>query len=59
MNTMNDSHDVHLKIDVLLLACLFETFRKEPINYFKLDPAHFLSTPGYSQEVMLRFRDNN
>ena len=48
MNTMNDSHDVHLKIDVLLLACLFETFRKEPINYFKLDPAHFLSTPGYS-----------
>ena len=48
MNTMNDSHDVHLKIDVLLLACLFETFRKEPINSFKLDPAHFLSTPGYS-----------
>ena len=55
MNTMKGYHDLHLKVDVLLLACMFETFRKESINSFKLGPAHYLSIPGYSKYVMLRF----
>ena len=48
MNTMKDYHDLYLKFDVLLLTCMFETFRKASLNSFKLDPAHYLSTPGYS-----------
>ena len=59
MNTMKDYHDLYLKVDVLLLACVFETFRKDSINYFELDAAHYLSTPGYSWDAMLRFTDVN
>ena len=45
MNTMKDYHDLYLKVDVLLLTCVFETFRKESISSFELDP------PGYSCNV--------
>ena len=41
-------HDLHMKIDVLLLPCLCETFRKESINLFELDHAHNCFAPGYS-----------
>ena len=34
INIMKDFHNLHLKVDVLLLACVFETFRKESINPF-------------------------
>ena len=46
MNTMKNYHDLYLKVDVLLLACVFENFRKQSISSFELDPAHHLSTPG-------------
>ena len=36
-----------------------ETVRKESTNSFELDPAHYLSTPGYSWDGMLRFIDVN
>ena len=41
---MKGYHDLFLKGIVSLLACVFETFRKEPISSFELDPAHYLST---------------
>ena len=56
---MEDYHDLHLKVGVLLLACVFETFRSKSINYFELDPAYYLSAPGYSWDAMLRFTDAN
>ena len=56
---MKDYHDLRLKDDVLLLACVFETSRDEFINYFQLDPAYYLSAAGYSQDEMLRFPDIN
>ena len=34
MNNMKDYHDLYLKVDVLLLACVLETFKKESINSF-------------------------
>ena len=55
MNTMKDYHDLYLKVDVLLLACAFETFRKESINHLKLDHAYYLYTPGNIWNAMLRF----
>ena len=48
MNNMNDYHDLYLKADVLLLACVFETLGNEPISSFELDLAHYLSAPGYN-----------
>ena len=56
---MKDCHDSYLKVDVLLLACGFETFRKESMNSFELDFAHYLSTLGYSWDAMLSFSDLN
>ena len=50
-------HDLHLQGDVLLMVCVFETFRNECINSFELDPAYYLLTPGYSWDAMLRFTD--
>ena len=48
MYTMKDYHDLYLKVNVLLLTCVFETFEKRIHNSFELDPAYYLSTPGYS-----------
>ena len=45
MNTMKDYHGLYLQVNVLLLGCVFETFKEESINYFELGPPHFLSTP--------------
>ena len=56
---MKDYHDVYMQVCVLLLTCMFETFRKESINSFEFDPAYYLSTPGYSWDAMLRFTDVN
>ena len=59
MNTMKEYHDLYWKVDVLLLGCVFETFRKESINFSELDPAYYLSTLGYSWDAMLRFTNVN
>ena len=37
---MKDYHDLYLVVNVLLLASVFKTFRKESINYFELNPAY-------------------
>ena len=34
MSTMKDYHDLYLKVDVLLLACGFEIFRKRIHEFF-------------------------
>ena len=52
---MKDYHDLYLKVDVLLLACVFKTFSKESINFLELDPAHYLCISGYSWNAMLMF----
>ena len=40
--TMGDYHDLYLKSDVLILADVFENFRKTGKEYYNLDPAHIL-----------------
>ena len=59
MNSMKDYYDSNLKVVVLWLACMFGTFRKESINSLELDPAHYLSTPGYSWDAILRLKGVN
>ena len=39
---------IYLKLDVLLLACVFEKFRQKTLEQDGLDPIHFVSLPGLS-----------
>ena len=43
---MGDYNDFYVQSDTLLLADVFENFRRRCIEIYELDPAHFLSAPG-------------
>ena len=54
LQTMSEYHNLYLKSDILLLADVFENFRKTCIQYYKLDPANYFSSPGLSWDAMLK-----
>ena len=47
-------HDLYLKTDVLLLADVFENFRKKCLEYYALDPAHYYTAPELSWNAALK-----
>ena len=57
LKTMGDYHDLYLKSDTLLLADVFENFRKTCLQYYKLDPCHYFTSPGLSWDAMLKMTD--
>ena len=48
IKTMERYHDLYLKSDILLLADVFENLRETCLLYYKLDPAHYFTSPGLS-----------
>ena len=54
MNTISDYHDLSLKTDVLLLADVFEKFISTCLEYHRLDPCHYFSSPGLSCNAILK-----
>ena len=52
--TIKDYHDLYLKSDVLLLADVFENFRSTCLKHYKLDPAHYYTSPGLAWDVCLK-----
>ena len=54
LQSMGEYHDLYLKSDVLLLADVFENSRKTCIQYYKLDPCHYFTSPGLSWDAMLK-----
>ena len=54
LKNMGEYHDLYLKSDILLLADVFENFRKTCMQYYKLDPCHYFTSPGLSWDAMLK-----
>ena len=57
LNNMGEYHDLYLKSDILLLADVFENFRRTCSEYYKLDPCHYFTSPGLSWDAMLKMTD--
>ena len=43
---MREYHDLYLKTDVILLADVYENFRKVCKDNYNLDPAWYYTSPG-------------
>ncbi|XP_076301197.1 uncharacterized protein LOC143219181 [Lasioglossum baleicum] len=54
IKTLGQYSDLYLKLDVLLLADVFENFRDDCLENYKLDPAHYYTLPGFAWDVMLK-----
>ena len=57
LQSMGEYHNLYLKSDILLLADVFENFRKTCLQYYKLDPCHYFTSPGLSWDAMLKMTD--
>ena len=57
LQNMGDYHDLYLKSDILLLTDVFENFRNTCMEYYKLDPCHYFTSPGLSWDAMLKMTD--
>ena len=54
LKNLGDYHHLYVKSDTLLLADVFENFRKNCIEIYELDSAHFLSASGLSWQACLK-----
>ena len=54
LNNLGEYHNLYLKTDVILLANVFEAFRDNCLEYYRLDPAHFYTLPGLAWQACLK-----
>ena len=54
VRNLGDYHDLFLRMDVILLANVFEAFRDTCLEHYSLDPAHFYTAPGLAWKACLR-----
>ena len=59
LKNMGEYHDLYLKTDILLLTDVFENFRKTCLTYYKLDPLHYITSPGLAWDAMLKMTGIN
>ena len=51
---LGEYHNLYLKTDVILLANVFKAFRDTCLEHYKLDPAHFYTSPGLAWNACLK-----
>ena len=54
IKNLGEYHDLHIKIDTLLLADMFENFRNKCLEIYELDPIYFVSAPGLAWQICLK-----
>ena len=54
MNNLGDYHDLYVQSNTLLLADIFENFRNMSLKTYGLDPANFVSLPGFAWHACLK-----
>ena len=54
INNLGEYHDLYLCTDVILLANVFEAFRKVCLDNYGLDPAHFYTALGLPWKACLK-----
>ena len=54
LENLGNYHDLYVQSDTLLLADVFNNFRNMCLKEYKLDPAHFLSSPGLAWQACLK-----
>ena len=59
MKYFKDYHELYNKVDVLLLADVFENFRNICLENYELDPAHYYTAQGLAWDAALKVTDVN
>ena len=54
IHNLGDYHDLYLRTDVVLLANVYGAFRDTCLRHYKLDPAHFYTSPGLAWKDCLK-----
>ena len=54
MEYFKNYHELYNKVDVLLLADVFENFRNICLENYELDPAHYYTAPGLAWDAALK-----
>lgn len=57
IETLGQFQDLYMRVDVILLAEVFENFRNNCLQSYFLDPSYFYTAPGLSWNAMLRYTD--
>lgn len=54
IKSLKEYNMLYMRTDILLLADVFEAFRKNCMKHYKLDLCHSYTLPGYAWKVMLK-----
>ena len=54
IHNLGDYHDLYLRTDVVRLANVYEAVRDTCLKHYKLDPAHFYTSPGLAWHACLK-----
>lgn len=55
IKSLGEYSDLYMQTDILLLADVFENFRRTCHEIYGLDPAHYMTAPSLSFDAMLKY----